>query len=224
MSQRKAAIASVVCGIVCALAVLAYTGSVRSEAESARTEALARYGGEQIEVCVATRDIAPGETVSSSDIMMRLWVTDLLPQGATKASGDVVGKTASSSIMAGEVVLEQRFNNVESLIDVPDGMTALSIPVKSVQAVGGAVGAGMSVDLYATGNTTTSRIASGVLVLATSTSSSDGATSSRVEISWITIAVSPSLVEQMVAAAQNSELYVTLPSQTREGESERNSK
>lgn len=214
MDQRKATVASIVCGAVCAVSVMAYMGGLRSEVESERAEALARYGGEQIEVCVANRDIAPGEKVSPGDISLKLWLADLLPDGAVKATNDVLGKAASSSIMAGEVVLEQRFNDIESLIDVPDGLTALSVPARSVQAVGGAVTAGMTVDLYATGNTSTSRIASNVLVLATSTSSSGGS-SSKSEISWITIAVPPSLVEQMVAAAQNSELYFTLPSQAR---------
>ena len=216
MGQRRAVIASIVCGVVCALAVLLYTNGVRSEAESERMEALSRYGGEQLEVCVATRDIAPGETVSSADVTMKLWVSDLLPEGAVKSSNDIVGKKASSSIMAGEVVLEQRFSNIESLIDVPAGQTALSVPAKSVQAVGGAIDAGMTVDLYATGNTSTTRIANNVLVLATSTTHTEGSTSSKSEVSWITIAVNPSLVEQMVAAAQNSELYFTLPSQSQE--------
>ena len=38
---------------------------VRGEAERARADALARYGGDQVEVCVAKRDIAAGETVDS---------------------------------------------------------------------------------------------------------------------------------------------------------------
>lgn len=214
MSQRKTTIASILCGVICAVAVLLYMGGVRSEAEAERAEVLAQYGGDQVEVCVASRDIAPGETVSSNDVVMRVWVADLLPEGAVKATSDVVGKTASSSIMTGEVVLEQRFNNSDSLIEVPEGLTAISVPAKNVQAVGGAITAGMTVDLYATGNTSTSRIANNVLVLATSTSTYEEASSSKAEVSWITIAVAPSLVEQMVSAAQSAELYFTLPSQT----------
>ena len=44
-----------------------------------RADALARYGGDQVEVCVAKRDIAAGETVDSGAIETRLWVADLLP-------------------------------------------------------------------------------------------------------------------------------------------------
>ena len=75
---------------------------------------------------------------------------------------------------------------------MPEGLTALSVPAKDVQAVGGAVAAGSRVDVYATGGTSTDVLASGVLVLATSASA-------------------PESVQEIVAAAQKTELYFTLP-------------
>ena len=54
-------VAGIACGVLCAACVLAYLTSVRGEADAARAEALARYGGEQVEVCVARRDVAAGE-------------------------------------------------------------------------------------------------------------------------------------------------------------------
>ena len=54
-------VAGIACGVLCAACVLAYLTSVRGEADAARAEALARYGGEQVEVCVARRDVAAAD-------------------------------------------------------------------------------------------------------------------------------------------------------------------
>ena len=144
------------CGaLACAACVFAYAQGVRGEADAARAEALARYGGEQLEVCVAKRDIAAGESVDASAVETRLWVADLLPAEAFRSSDDVVGKKASSTILAGEV------------------------------------------------------LSSGVLVLATSASAQESTTDAKV--SWITVAVAPESVQEIVAAAQKTELYFTLP-------------
>ena len=70
--KRKSVILCVSCGVLCAVCVFIYTQSVRAEAEDTRNAALARYGGEQIEVCVAKRDIAAGEKIDSSCYELKL--------------------------------------------------------------------------------------------------------------------------------------------------------
>lgn len=210
MRRNGGMAASVICGVLCAACVFAYTASVRGEAESARAEALARYGGDQVEVCVAKRDIAAGETVDASAVETRLWVADLLPGEAIRSTGDVVGSKASSTVLAGEVLSSRRFQDEGSSIDVPDGKVALSIPVKDVQAVGGAVGAGTSVDVYATGSAATQALARGVGVLATSAGDKDAGQQST-KVTWVTVAVDADRVEELVAAAQKTELYLTMP-------------
>ena len=211
MKRNRTAVFGVLCGLVCAACVVGYTQSVRGEADAARAEALARYGGEQLEVCVAKRDIAAGETVDAGAVESRLWVADLLPGEAIRDASQAVGKKASSAILAGEVLSERRFQEVGSQIDVPEGLSAVSVPAKDVQAVGGAVSTGSRVDMYATGGTSTDVIADDVLVLATSASSAEG--SSDAEVAWITIAVEAESVQEIVAAAQRAELYFALPSE-----------
>ena len=159
MKRSRTTIIGIACGLACAACVFAYAQGVRGEADAARAEALARYGGEQLEVCVAKRDIAAGESVDASAVETRLWVADLLPAEAFRSSDDVVGKKASSTILAGEVLSERRFRDAGSRLDVPEGLTALSVPAKDVQAVGGAVAAGSRVDVYATGGTSTDVLA-----------------------------------------------------------------
>lgn len=212
MRRKKTLLVGLLCGLVCAACVFMYTQSVREEADSARAEALAKYGGDQLEVCVASRDIAAGEVVGASDVELRMWLADLLPADAVRNVSEVVGRQASSSILAGEVVSSQRFQSVGSAIEVPSGMCAVSVPAKEVQAVGGAIAPGSLVDVYATGSTSTEVLAQGVQVLATGQALQDNTSSSSSgAASWVTLAVLPSQVQEMVAAAAKSELYFTLP-------------
>lgn len=209
MKRSRTTIVGIACGLACAACVFAYMQGVRGEADAARAEALARYGGEQLEVCVAKRDIAAGESVDASAIETRLWVADLLPAEAFRSSDDVVGRKASSTILAGEVLSEQRFRDAGAHLDVPDGLTAISVPAKDVQAVGGAIAAGSRVDMYAIGGTSTDVLASDVLVLATSAGTKGS--SSDAKVSWITVAIGDESVQEIVSAAQKTELYFTLP-------------
>lgn len=73
MSQKKKkTLICIGCGLVAAICVFIYTQSVRISADNARADALARYGGEQIEVCVATKDIAAGETIESTSFTTKM--------------------------------------------------------------------------------------------------------------------------------------------------------
>ena len=87
MRSRRTTIAGIACGLVCALSVFAYTQSVNDQAEQARADMLASYGGEQVEVCVATRDLAAGEIVPSDAVAMRSWIADFLPGDGALSGG-----------------------------------------------------------------------------------------------------------------------------------------
>lgn len=196
------------CGLLCALCVAVYVAQVDEQANAAQADMLARYGGDQVEVCVARRDIAAGQTITDSDVETKMWIASLLPVDAVVAKEDALGQQVGSSILAGEVISSARFGFDAASIEVPDGMVALSVPARAVQAVGGALVPGMKVDVYAVGGTSTSRVAQEVKVLetcATESTSSAG--------TWVTLALPPQLVAQMVSAAENMELYFVLPSE-----------
>lgn len=215
MKQRQMTAVAIGCGAVCALCVGVFMASVQGQADAARAEALARYGGEQVEVCVATRDIAAGERVDLSAVEMKLWVADLLPEEAVRANADAVGKTVTSSILKGEVISSKRFESARDALEVPAGKEAVSVPAKAVQAVGGAVRPGMSVDVYSSGNTTTTAIARSVLVLATSVGEGGSLVSS--DSGWITLAVEPERVQEIIAASNATSLYFVIPGDQAEG-------
>ncbi len=211
LKVNKSLLAGAISALACALCLAAYLSQVNGEVEQARAEALARYGGEQIEVVVANRDIAAGEVVGDSMVDTKLWIADLLPAEAITNRSDVVGKKLGSSVLEGEVLSKKRLYEASSTLDIPLGYTALSVPVRDVQAVGGALEPGMSVDVYATGPSATTLLIENVLVLATSMAQADAY--SAPSVSWVTLSVVPGSVAELVAAAQNLELYLTLPNE-----------
>ena len=148
--KRGALIAGLISGALCAGCVFAYSVQVRGEADEARIEAMQRYGGEQVDVLVATKDIYPGETVDASNAEVKTWLSDLLPSDCVTSFDDVKGVQAASLIISGEAISQRRFDSSGSGIDVPQGCVALSVPAEDVQAVGGALSAGDVVDVYAT--------------------------------------------------------------------------
>ena len=209
MKQKHLVIVAVACGLVAALCIVFFMISVQNEANAARAEALARYGGEQVDICVATRDIAAGERVDLSAIETRPWIADLLPEGAVREASTISGRTTTSSILKGEVISELRFESSYSDFEIPAGMEAVSVPAKSVQAVGGAIRPGMSVDVYATGDSSTTALMTDVLVLATTVGSAGSFSSG--DSGCITLAVAPDGVEEIIAASSRTELYFVLP-------------
>ncbi|MDO4290921.1 MAG: SAF domain-containing protein [Eggerthellaceae bacterium] len=212
MRRNKSVIAGLICGLCCMVCVGLYVAHVEEQAGAARAETLARYGGEQIEVCVARRDVVAGEVLDESSVETKMWVAALLPEGALTSRAEALGKQVGSSILKGEVISSKRFEATAASIDVPDGLTAVSVPAREVQAVGGALASGMKADVYAVGSTSTTKLVSGALIVATSASSSGLSASSSV--SWVTLAVSPSAVEELVTAAQSMDLYFVLPTTT----------
>ena len=99
---------------------------------------------------------------------MKSWVASLLPEGAVTDKSEAVGRQLASAVLSGEVVSARRFGSDDAAFDVPEGFSAVSVPARGVQAVGGALRPGMRVDLYAVGSASTTQVLSGALVLESS--------------------------------------------------------
>ena len=67
----------------------------------------------------------------------------------------------------------------------------------------------MSVDVYSSGDSTTTAIAQNVNVLDTSVGNSGALTSG--DNGWVTLAVEPDKVQEIIAASNKTTLYFTLP-------------
>ena len=212
MRGSASKVAACLCGVGCALCVALYTQGVSNQARQVQAEALERFGGEQVSVCVVKSDLAAGQVVSGADVEMRPWVSALLPEDPVLDMAEAVGQRASSPVFAGEALSKRRFRAQEQGLSVPDGLVAVSVPAKNVQVVGGAVRAGSVVDVYATGPSATSLLEQGVSVLATSAEGvQDG------DFSWVTLALAPGRVQEVVAAAQTMQLYFSLPGEDAAG-------
>lgn len=207
--KRSALFAGLLSGVLCAGCVFAYSALVRGEADAARAEAMQRYGGEQVDVLVAKRDIYPGETLDASNAEQKTWLSDLLPNGCISSFDEVKGVQATSLIISGEAIAQQRFESGGSGIEVPQGCVALSVPAQDIQTVGGALTAGDVVDVYATGSTTTC-IGKGISVLATN---ADHSTGGKTKVSWVTLAVPVEQSQEFVTASQSMDIYFVLPAQ-----------
>lgn len=214
MRRRVHLAIGALCGVLCVAGILAYAADLRADVDQERSEALARYGGEQVEILVATDDIAVGDMLDTTNAEKRLWLSELVPDDAISDHADVAALPATSPIYAGEVVLKHRFDEREEVaLQVPDGKCAISVPSKAVTAVGGSLRPGSKVDVYSVSGSATDLLASRVLVLSTSTTSEEKDANRKSDVTWVTLALDPSMVEEVIAASQKSELYFSLPSE-----------
>lgn len=209
MVKRGALFVGLACGALCVLCVLMYASTLQREADSARAEAMERYGGEQVDVLVATNDIYPGESLNASNTTVRTWLSDLLPEDCITSLEDIQNKQTTSLILAGEAVSARRFDEGSTELDIPAGYVAISVPAEEVQTVGGTLSAGNRVDVYATGTKTT-RLGNNMLVLATNADTDE---SSKTKVSWVTLAVPIEQSQEFVTASQSMDIYFTLPAQ-----------
>lgn len=216
MKQARSLIVGIACGIACVAGLLLYTNEVQAAVAAEKAEAFSRYGATQVEVYVASRDISAGSKADSSNIERKTMPSELLPEGSVTELSQIEGASAQSEIYKGEVLVAKRFEEVSGVsINVPDGMCAVSVPTKAVSAVGGSVSPGAEVNVYSTTASSTDLLAANVRVLSTSASaSSSSKKEASTDVSWITLAVKPALVSELIAAAGASDLYFTLPSES----------
>lgn len=207
--QRKQALVAGACGIIAALCVFAYTATIQSEASMARASAIRNYGGERAEVLVANKTIPIGGTIDESNTSVQEWLVDFLPQGqAAQSYEELQGLVAQTEIRVNEPVLLERVGDGSSRITVPDGLAAASVASDDVLAVGGAIRAGSVVDVYVEASSGEITIlGEHILVLETSTLED----SKEKQISWVTLAVKPSSVSDLIAAASKGTIHFVLP-------------
>lgn len=207
--QRKQAFVAIACGVLATLCVFAYTATIKSEAAMARAASIQRYGGERAQVIVATSLIPVGAPIDASNTSVQEWPVDLLPQGqAAQDYAALEGLVAQTEIRMNEPVLLERVGDGSSRITVPDGLAAASVASDDVLAVGGAIRAGSVVDVYveaASGEI--AMLGERILVLETSTPE-DAADK---QISWVTLAVKPSSVSELIAASARGTIHFVLP-------------
>ena len=198
---------SVASGILAFALASWYGASIRAEAARERQELLAAYGGDVVSVCVATRDVAAGELIDEGDIELTEWVAGLLPADSATSVDEVVGKRATSNIPARAVLCPVYFQERGGALEVPEGMVAVSVPVDSAHAAGGTLAYGDTVDVYLAGTGIADCICR-AQVIATS---ADEAGGTSTDLSWVTVAVAPDRVSELLAATAKGSINLVVP-------------
>ena len=205
MRRRTRIAISVLSGVAAAVIALLYVTAIRDEAAREQRKTMERYGGDVVSVCVATRDIEPGEVLDEGNVALEEWVSGLLPEGAMTSVRDAVGKTATSRIPKRAVLNPAYLERKESSTKVPRGRVAVSVASDAEHAVGGALERGEVVDVYVSGDALADRLVQ-AQVIDTSALADNGG-----ELKWVTLAVSPERVREVLAAASRGTITLVKP-------------
>ena len=106
----------------------------------------------QTDVVVMARDVTDPRPLTAEDLMVRAIASELAPSGAVSSIDDAVGLTARVPMLRDQIVFASALavDPVELRgWSLGAGMRAVALPVRVVDAVGGAVTAGARVDVLA---------------------------------------------------------------------------
>jgi len=223
-TKRARVATSVAVALLAALSVGVLLWVQVARIEASGKQARERFEADIVEVLVASRDIAVGESIGASNTRSEQWLSSMLPEGAVPASSisSVAGERVSEKILSGEPVTKRRLGGAgKAPIAVAEGLSAVSISCDSVTALGGEIRAGMVVDvLGATGGSAVDVIVPSAQILSFSNaaqqqSKPDGVMGSfseqQREVTWVTLAVPDGMVRQLVSVATNGVVHLVLP-------------
>ena len=107
-----------------------------------------------VQVVVAARDVAPGRVITAQDVTAGRVPKEMAPARSFSDTKDVVGRTATFSLLKGQAVVETLLAaqgtgaGVQALI--PAGMRAITVEVNEFSGLGGLLAPGSRVDVVAT--------------------------------------------------------------------------
>ena len=185
---------SAVMGLSAALLAWSAVAGAHAEAEQASRRALERYGGDVTRVCVALREIEPGDEISEGNVKVVEWVSSLMPEDALTSMGDVSGLVATTRIPAHTPLAKAHFLRDER-----------AVASDAEHAVGGSLARGDEVDVYVADASVADRLTRAE-VLDTSVLADGGG-----DLSWVTLAVDASAVRDVLAATARGEVTLVLP-------------
>ena len=103
------------------------------------------------DVVVAARDVAIPRALTRDDLELRSVPADLVPEDAVRTVEAATGQIPRAPLIRGQLVLERAISadlsELRSGMPLPRGQRAIAIPVRAVDAIGGAVLPGSRVDV-----------------------------------------------------------------------------
>ena len=106
MTLRFRLIFATACAVLAIMLGAAYSDKVKADVERQRSDAIARYGGEVVGVVVTKDGLRPGDVVEASDVGMRDWVAELVPEGALTGLNDVVGREVTCPVARNSIMTQ----------------------------------------------------------------------------------------------------------------------
>lgn len=213
--------------LVLGAAVVAVLGvaMVVAYARGADARAANRFDG--VEVLVATKQIAVGESIEAAQAAGKVRTTkvsrDDVLDGAGDDAGALKGEVALVPIYPGEQLIEAKFGDTPSTLPIPPGKMAVSVDLTDAARVSGFLEPGSEVAVFlngtnpASGQTFTRLLLPRVTVLgvgstAPESTSADGKDSSAEKLpgTLLTIAVDQADAQKVLYASSNGELAFAL--------------
>lgn len=204
MTKKTRILISVLSALLASFCFFAYVQSVRAEAEKSRAEAMQKYGGELTSILVATKQIEPGETLSSSNTQVKSWISDLIPEGAITNPESVMGRTVSSVIGVGMPVVSLHLRSVASQITIPENLIGLTISHGEKYGLAERLSTGTKLAAYEVTDSLITCIASDISVLSDDTEGT-------LYTSSVTLGLTPEQVPAVLSAYARGTLRFTLP-------------
>ena len=205
MSTKTRVIIASLCSCVVAICFIGYSKQVQQNAEQMRKDAMAKYGGEVVELVVATCPLEVGDTVDTKCVKTCDWIVDLAPVEAIDDIDAVLGKTITVPLAQGAPLTKLNFKDSDSSLSVPSGYVLISVPVTPKLGVTANTVQDTHAVAYSAKDSGTYLLASNVRILANT--SSDSLVSNK----SVSLAVLPDDVPKILEASNQGCLRLVLP-------------
>jgi pilus assembly protein CpaB len=173
-------------------------------------------------VVVASTDLSLGAELKPEDLKLLQFPKGQAPEGAFASQQEVVGRGLIVSVVKGEPILPAKLASKEAGSGlppvIPDGMRAVSVRVNEVIGVAGYVLPGSRVDVITTVSPTNSMqdmtskvVLANVLTLTAGTRmEQDQKDGKPVQVTVVTLAVSPEQAERLALASTEGKIQLAL--------------
>ena len=200
-------------------AVAGYS-ALRYLRERPTTLMAAEVSRETLPVMVAARDLGLGEVLTEDDLRVVEWPGSAIPEGYARTAAQVIGRGVVSDLRANEPILDTKLadaaagGGLPALI--PPGMRALAVRVDDVVGVAGFVTPQTRVDVILTMTPVGSQdpvsklILQNVRALAAGTELRRNDQGEPMEVTVVTVLVTPGDAEKLVLSATQGRIQMAL--------------
>lgn len=167
-------------------------------------------GTEGVPVVVVTRDLAPGAVLGAGDVQVLGLPAPVVPDGAARGTGAVLGRTLAAPLRRGEPVTDVRLTGPDLVRAVSADPAMVSVPIRLADPeVAALLHPGAAVDVVTVGERQDDPVvlARGARVLTVLAPSARGATT---EGRLLLVALDPLGATRVAAASLSQTLTITL--------------